>query len=70
MPTPTPTPTPTPSPGPTPSPSPTSVVVSKLKALGRTPRARAAIDKARQQAARPENRRRIEALRSRLTGRH
>ena len=62
-----PTPTPTPSPGPTPSP--TSAVVTKLTALARTPRARAAIEKVREQAAKPENRRRMDALRARLTGR-
>jgi hypothetical protein len=41
----------------------------KLTALAKSPKARAAIEKARQQAAKPENKARIEQLRARLAGR-
>jgi hypothetical protein len=41
----------------------------RLAALAKNPKARAALDKARQQAAKPENKARIEQLRARLAGR-
>ncbi|HEX2806510.1 MAG TPA: hypothetical protein VHN80_10115 [Kineosporiaceae bacterium] len=48
--------------------------VTKLTELARSPRARVAIEKvreqARQQAAKPENRRRIEQVRARWARRH
>jgi hypothetical protein len=44
-------------------------VAERLAALARNPKARAALEKARQQAAKPENRRRIEQLRARFSGR-
>ena len=56
----------TPTPTPTRNPSP---VVAKITAWATGPRARAALEKAREQAAKPENRRRIDSLRARLTGR-
>lgn len=42
-------------------------LMTKLKALARDSRARALIEKARREAAKPENRRRLEQLRSRVT---
>jgi streptomycin 6-kinase len=42
---------------------------TKLTELARSPRARAAIEKARQQVDKPENRRRLEQLRTRWAGR-
>jgi hypothetical protein len=42
---------------------------TKLTELAHSPRARAAIEKARQQVAKPENRRRLEQLRTRWAGR-
>ena len=56
----------TPTPTPTSKPSP---LVAKITALATGPRARAALEKVREQAAKPENRRRIDSLRARLTGR-
>lgn len=44
-------------------------LMTRLKALTRSPRARALIEKARREAAKPENRRRLEQLRSRTTKR-
>lgn len=44
-------------------------LMTKLKALARNPRARALIEKARREATKPENRRRLENLRSRMTKR-
>ena len=44
-------------------------LMTKLKALARHPRVRALIEKARAEAARPESRRRLEQLRSRVTKR-
>jgi hypothetical protein len=41
----------------------------RLAALAKNPKARAALEKAREQAAKPENKARIEKLRSRLSGR-
>jgi hypothetical protein len=46
-----------------------SSLVTKLTALARNPRTRAAIEQARQQAAKPENRRRLEQLRARIARR-
>jgi hypothetical protein len=43
-------------------------IAQRLAALARNPKARAALDKARQQAAKPENRRRIDQLRARFSG--
>ena len=42
---------------------------TKLAALARSPRARAVIEQAKQQAAKPENRRRLEQLRAKLAKR-
>jgi hypothetical protein len=44
-------------------------IAERLAALARNPKARAALEKGRQQAATPENRARIEHLRARLSGR-
>jgi hypothetical protein len=44
-------------------------VAERLAALAKNPKARAALGKARQQAATPESRRRIEQLRARWAGR-
>jgi hypothetical protein len=44
-------------------------LAERLAAVAKNPKARAAIDKARQQAAKPENRARIEQLRARWTRR-
>jgi len=41
-------------------------LITKLLALVRSPRARAAIEQARNQAAKPQNRRRLEQLRARF----
>ncbi len=45
-------------------------LMTKLKDLTRDPRGRALIEKARREAAKPENRRRLEQLRARVTNRH
>jgi len=42
-----------------------STLTERLAALAKNPKARAAIEKAREQAAKPENRARIENLRAR-----
>lgn len=42
-----------------------ATVVERLAALAKNPKARAAIEKAREQAAKPQNRARIENLRAR-----
>lgn len=44
-------------------------LMAKLKALARDSRTRALIEKAHREAAKPENRRRLEQLRSRATKR-
>lgn len=44
-------------------------LVTKLTEFVRGPRARAAIEQARRQAAKPQNRRRLEQLRARLARR-
>lgn len=44
-------------------------LMTRLKALAGNPRARALIEKARREAAKPENRRRLEQLRARATKR-
>jgi hypothetical protein len=41
----------------------------RLTALAKNPKARAALEKAREQAAKPENKARIDQLRARLTRR-
>jgi len=46
-----------------------SDLMTKLKAVAADPRGRALIEKARREAAKPENRRRLEQLRSRVTQR-
>ena len=43
--------------------------IPKLAALVRSPKAQKAVEQARQQLAKPENRRRIEKLRARLARR-
>jgi hypothetical protein len=43
-----------------------SSLMNKLKAFARTPRARALMEKARYAATKPENRRRLEALKARV----
>ena len=45
-----------------------STWTDRLTALAKNPKARAALDKARQQAVKPENKARIDHLRDRLTG--
>jgi hypothetical protein len=46
-----------------------SALTDRLAALAKSPKARAALEKAREQAAKPENKARIEKVRARL-GRH
>jgi hypothetical protein len=46
-----------------------TTLTERLTALAKNPKARAAIEKARGQAAKPENRARIEKLRARWAGR-
>jgi hypothetical protein len=45
-----------------------SKLSTRLAALASSPKAKAALDKVREQAAKPENRRRIEQLKARLKG--
>ena len=45
-----------------------STWTDRLTALAKNPKARAALDKAREQAAKPENKARIDKLRARLSG--
>ena len=45
-----------------------SALTDRLSALAKNPKARAALDKAREQAAKPENKARIEKLRARWSG--
>ncbi|HEY6798227.1 MAG TPA: hypothetical protein VI248_26405 [Kineosporiaceae bacterium] len=44
-------------------------LMTKLKTLSRDPRVRDLIEKARREAAKPDNRHRVEQLRSRVTKR-
>ena len=46
-----------------------SALTDRLSALAKNPKARAALDKAREQAAKPDNKARIDKLRTRLSGR-
>ena len=45
-----------------------TTLTERLAALARNPKTKAALEKARQQAAKPENRARIEKLRARFMG--
>lgn len=45
-----------------------SAFTDRLAALAKNPKARAALDKAREQVAKPENKARIEKLRARWSG--
>ena len=45
-----------------------SRLATKLTALARSPQGKALIEQARQQAAKPENRRRLEQMRARWAG--
>jgi hypothetical protein len=42
-------------------------LIQKLKTFARSPQAKSAIDKAREQATKPENRRRLEQLKAKIT---
>jgi hypothetical protein len=45
-----------------------SKLSTRLAALAKSPQAKAALEQVRKQAAKPENRRRIEQLKARFTG--
>jgi len=46
-----------------------SALTDRLVALTKNPKARAALEKVREQAAKPENKARIDKVRARLSGR-